>query len=166
MFIFLGKGFTEKLKEVQGATEEVEQIYLEKRKLSAQELVQMYAQGITNNTLDLKPLTDRTIKRKKNKGLSKPETPLYGVGDGSQRSLKNALVVTKTKKGYKVAPSTVKHHSGKLTLDYLFNIHENPKDSDRERAALKKVIELQRQKKKDKSALNRVKKLIVRKWNK
>lgn len=89
------------------------------------EMQKIFHDGIAFNQFRLEALADLSIKGKKSKGYSKPKTPLYGAGDDQgNRSYANMLNLTKTRNGWKLHPSTRKHHSGKITLRKLFQIHE------------------------------------------
>ena len=80
--------------------------------------------GIMKGTFGFEPLKPKTIARKKAQGLPKPDFPLYGIGPSDMKSYMNMLEIKKLKSGWKVTPSKKKHHTKKITLDHLFQIHE------------------------------------------
>jgi len=85
-----------------------------------------FKEGIKENSFGLKRLSDLTIKKKEREGLPKPTYPLYGVGDESKRqSYMNMLRIKEQKQGFVVYPSKEKHHSEKITLNRLWNVHEH-----------------------------------------
>lgn len=83
--------------------------------------------GIKFDTFRLERLVEITIGQKMRKGYSNPTTPLYGAGDSeSPVSYANMMRITKkSNKSWVLEPSTEMHHSGKITLDFLFKIHEH-----------------------------------------
>lgn len=91
---------------------------------SATGVIEEFQDGIRMNNMGLQKLQDATIKGKLRKGYDKPETPLYGLGDKSEKSYINMLRIRKIKNGYKVYPSKAKHHSSGLALNDLFKVHE------------------------------------------
>ena len=93
-------------------------------KSSAVTLIQEFQSGIRMNDMGLKPLQPGTVASKQRKGYDKPENPLYGVGDRSDKSYINLLRIRQLKNGYKVYPSKGRHHSSSLPLNVLFEIHE------------------------------------------
>ena len=95
-------------------------------KKDADGLVKTFHDGIKNNTLDLEPLSQVTIDNKINSypATPIPTSPLYGQGDNKKQSYANMLKIKKMKSGYKVYPSTAKHHKSKLPLNVMFAIHE------------------------------------------
>lgn len=86
--------------------------------------VDTYKEGIRKNNFGLVPLKKESEAQKRQKGYSKPGTPLYGAGDSVKNSYINALRIRKIKKGYRVFISKAKHHSANLPLNVLFEIHE------------------------------------------
>jgi len=86
----------------------------------------IFHDGIKDNRLGLDALAESTIRSKKAKGYPKAKSPLYGAGDTEgDRSYANMLLIAKVKNGWKLRPSTRKHHSGNVTLKDLFMIHEH-----------------------------------------
>jgi len=83
-----------------------------------------FRMGIKKNSLGLDPLSMRTIDKKRAEGLKKPIYPLYGVGPDDVDSYMNMMVVKKIDNGYEVTPSEEWHHTEKIKLDHLFQIHE------------------------------------------
>jgi hypothetical protein len=78
------------------------------------------------NNFGLQKLADWTIQRKMTQGMERPQVPLYGMGDDKKDdSYINGLRLRKLKDGYKVFFSRKKHWSGELTLEDLYQIHEN-----------------------------------------
>ena len=94
-------------------------------KKDAEGLVEEYKKGIRENNFGLVPLSSITVKIKREKGYSRPYSPLYGAGDSKTNSLINSLRIRKIKKGYRVFISSAKHHDSNLSLKALFNIHEH-----------------------------------------
>ncbi|MBD3278334.1 MAG: hypothetical protein GF388_08545 [Candidatus Aegiribacteria sp.] len=93
-------------------------------KRDAYGLVDEFQQGIRNGTLGLRRLKSSTIRQKRRKGYPRPGTPLYGKGDTDKRSYINMLRVRKERKGYRVYQSRGMHHSGRISLRALYEIHE------------------------------------------
>lgn len=93
-------------------------------KRDAYGVIDAFREGIQRNNFKLARLRESTIRSKQSKGYPAPSRPLYGLGDQSDQSYMNMLRATKTSDGWAVAPSTEAHHSGRITLDHLFNIHE------------------------------------------
>lgn len=91
----------------------------------ANELIKIFQEGIRDGTFDLEPLAPGTVASKRRAGLQRPRTPLYGQGDDQKRSLLNALLIRRTKNGYRVAPRAARHHTAALRLKQLLDIHEN-----------------------------------------
>lgn len=88
-------------------------------------VIDEYQKGIKRNNFGLTPLSPATIKLKREKGLPKPTTTLYGEGDGEKNSLINALSFRKIKNGYRLVRRTAKHHESDLPLNVLLAIHEH-----------------------------------------
>jgi hypothetical protein len=87
--------------------------------------IKLFQDGIKNREFGLEKLKDGTIQQKKYMNYKKPETPLYGMGlELERKTYINILKIKKLKKGYKIYPSSEKHHKSKLTLRELFIIHE------------------------------------------
>lgn len=95
-----------------------------KLKYDAYNIKREFSAGIAKNRLGLEVLSPTTIRQKIKSGYNQPTTPLLGKGGNDPRSYKNMLNVRKVKKGWKVYPSRRLHHSMKITLRYLFYIHE------------------------------------------
>lgn len=86
----------------------------------------IFHDGIRDNELGLIALSSNTVESKRRKGNLNPSSPLYGMGDAvGKNSYSNMLILTKRKNGWKLSPSRRKHHSGKVTLKELFQIHEH-----------------------------------------
>jgi CxxC motif-containing protein len=95
------------------------------RKKDALELVKIFHDGIKKNKLGLQKLEKITIENKKARGYKQPRTPLYGLGDESEKkSFVNMLRIKKLKNGWKVVPSRGKHHEANMELRQLLKIHE------------------------------------------
>jgi DNA-binding cell septation regulator SpoVG len=90
----------------------------------AVELIQEFQKGLRNNSFGLTPLKEATIEGKIRNGYSKPDNPLYGLGDRSDKSYVNMMRIRKLKNGYRVQPSKGKHHKSGLALRDLFVVHE------------------------------------------
>jgi hypothetical protein len=84
-----------------------------------------FQNGITKNNFGLVPLSELTIDSKRKKGYVKPTTPLYGKGDSEEESYKNMMEIIKEGNKWILRPKASLHWSGKLTLDFLFKIHEH-----------------------------------------
>ena len=93
-------------------------------KRDAYGVIEAFRDGIQKNNFKLKRLRESTIRSKQSKGYPAPNRPLYGLGEQSDKSYMNMMRVSRTKNGWRVRPSRGKHHSGRITLDHLFNIHE------------------------------------------
>lgn len=83
-----------------------------------------FGTGISGRKFGLTPLKSETILSKQEKGFSKPSTPLYGEGESDERSYLNMMEVKKTKNGWSVGPSKRLHHSRKIRLKKLLEVHE------------------------------------------
>ena len=88
-------------------------------------VIDEYQKGIRRNNFGLHRLNPVTVKNKKENGLPKPNTPLYGEGDAEKNSLINALGIRKIKNGYRIYRRTAKHHKSDLPLNALLAIHEH-----------------------------------------
>jgi hypothetical protein len=93
-------------------------------KRDAQGVIKEFQQGIIKNDLRLEPLKLSTIKRKRSHGAKKPENPLYDLGIDDPRSYVEMMKIVKLKNGYRVRPSSKKHHTSDLKLKDLFDVHE------------------------------------------
>ncbi len=88
-------------------------------------LIETFRKGIRSDTFGLRRLKPETVKRKSRRGLSKPTTPLYALGDQEKKSYLNMMRVRRLKgRGYRVSPSWAKHHESELQLRHLFVVHE------------------------------------------
>ena len=87
-------------------------------------LIRVFREGIKKNSFRLKTLQPKTVERKRGKGLTRPKTPLYALGEEEENSYINMLRIRRLKKGYRVAPSRAKHHESQLKLKDLFVVHE------------------------------------------
>lgn len=101
-----------------------EQIMIGKLKRDAIGLIKEFQKGIRSNNFGLKKLQQATITGKLRKRYDKPETPLYGLGDRSEKSYINMLRMRRIKNGWKVYPSWAKHHKSPLALRDLLIVHE------------------------------------------
>lgn len=101
-----------------------ENVLLADRKGDAQDLKNIYHNGIKFDRLQLQRLAETTVETKRKQNKPQPERPLYGMGDLEDDSLMNALEIVKTSKGYKVQFREDKHHEANLTLKQLAMIHE------------------------------------------
>ena len=87
--------------------------------------IKNFKEGIRLNSFRLEKLTDGTIRRKRQLGMERPRTPLYGRGDDvKDRSYINMLRMRKLINGHKVFVSVAMHHSGAIRLRDLFVVHE------------------------------------------
>lgn len=94
-------------------------------KKDAVKLIEIFQEGIRDNSFGLEPLKDKTIQRKIREGKSKPTFPLYGDGDDENESYINMFRIRKIKKGYRVYARWAKHHEAPLQLRWLLDVHEN-----------------------------------------
>lgn len=94
------------------------------RKGDAVQFVDQFKKNIRHNRLNLEPLAEKTVASKKRKGYSKPDTPLYGLGDEGDKTYINMFLIRKIKDGWKAYPRWAKHHDSDLQLRELFEIHE------------------------------------------
>lgn len=94
------------------------------RKGDADKFIDQFKKNIRNNRLNLEPLAPKTIEAKERQGLPKPENPLYGLGDWSDKSYMNMFLLKRLTKGWKAYPRWAKHHTSNLTLRQLFEVHE------------------------------------------
>jgi hypothetical protein len=96
-----------------------------KRKRDCKQIIDIFSNGIKNNTLGLEPLTLNTVKNKTSQGDPKPKNPLYGQGElQKDRAFYNMLRIKRIKRGWKVVPSQALHYSKKIKLSDLLDIHE------------------------------------------
>ena len=122
----LSKTYYAKIKRIKRLPRLVSETMEANARKDAVGVVEEYKNGIRKNNFSLEKLKPETIQRKKRKGYPKPATPLYGLGDaGSPRSLIDALYIRRLKTAYKIMISKRKHHSGKVSLELLFRVHEN-----------------------------------------
>ena len=91
-------------------------------KKDAEGLVKTFQEGIRENKFGLIPLSPNTVARKK--GMPSPDTPLFGAGDTKKNSLINALQIKKLRNGYQVKGRRARHHTSKLSLEALLDVHE------------------------------------------
>jgi hypothetical protein len=90
------------------------------------EINQIFHDGIKKNGLGLEPLAEITVGAKRRAGYKNPNTPLYGKGDDAEeRSYMNMMNIMKVPMGWKLYPSHRMHWTKKITLDFLFKIHEH-----------------------------------------
>jgi hypothetical protein len=125
MSVKFSNSYNAKVKRIKAIPKLYEDYAMTVRKKDAEGLIKTFHDGIKKNTLGLQNLKPETIEAKKRKGYPKPETPLYGLGDKTDRSLMNSLLLRKLKNGYKVYFSKKKHHSAGITLERLWQTHEN-----------------------------------------
>lgn len=93
-------------------------------KWNATQLILEFQDGIRKNNFGLEKMKQASITSKMRKTYKMPATPLYGLGDRSDKSYINMMRIKKIKHGYKVYPSWAKHHDSNLKLNELFKIHE------------------------------------------
>jgi len=104
---------------------ETQGIFLSAVKRDALRYMRNFKQGILLNTFGLDALEDGTIVRKRREGMSNPDFPLYGMGDERERdSYMNMMRIKPIREGYRVYPSKDLHHSERIELNRLFNVHE------------------------------------------
>lgn len=90
------------------------------------DLKRIFHSGIKNNTLGLDALAEATVMGKIRKGYKRALSPLYGAGDQERdRSYSNMMRITKVGNGWKLSPNNRLHHSRKIKLKDLFQIHEH-----------------------------------------
>jgi hypothetical protein len=116
--------FHAKMARIQRLPQMIEGTMMGQMKSSATGVIEEFKKGLRMNNMGLEKLKDATIASKTRKGYEKPENPLYGLGDRSDKSYINMMRIRKIKNGYKVYPSKGKHHSSGLSLADLFKVHE------------------------------------------
>lgn len=94
------------------------------RKRDANELVDIWRDGLQHNSLNLQSLKFKTIGRKRSLGYRYPSSPLYGLGMEGTKTYIKGMRVWKTAKGYTVHMIDGKHHDSKISLASLFVVHE------------------------------------------
>jgi len=90
----------------------------------AYDFIKLWQSNIRANALGVRRLKAKTVKAKQRLGYTRPDVPLYGLGDDDPHTFINMMRVFKIKDGYRVAPGRKRHHKSKLTLKELFNVHE------------------------------------------
>ncbi len=90
----------------------------------ATETIEVFQDGIDNDTFRLERLKPATITRKESQSMRHPTRPLHGRGPLEKNSYRNLFRIQKLKHGYRLIPRTAKHWSGRIKLDHLFAIHE------------------------------------------
>lgn len=89
---------------------------------------ELFRNGILGRELRLTPLTEHTIRAKRDKGYAEPETPLYGLGDSGRNTYAHMMEVVKESEGRQkrwiVRPRDDRHHESGLPLSAMFIIHE------------------------------------------
>jgi len=113
-----------KMARIKRLPELAESVMMGKLKRDATNLIEEFQKGIKQNNFGLQKLQKATIDGKLKMKYDKPETPLYGLGDRSEKSYINMMRIRKIKNGYKVYPSWAKHHKSQLALRDLFIVHE------------------------------------------
>lgn len=116
--------FHAKMARIQRLPTMIEGTMMGHMKSSATGVIEEFKKGLRMNNMGLEKLKEATIASKTRKGYEKPENPLYGLGDRSEKSYINMMRIRKIKNGYKVYPSKGKHHSSGLSLADLFKVHE------------------------------------------
>lgn len=95
-----------------------------KLKRDAAGIIEMFQEGIRDNSFRLERLKPATIARKAAQGYRKPRAPLYGKGDDHRDSLINMWYFVKIKNGWRVRPRNAQHHSRRIKLKDLWIVHE------------------------------------------
>lgn len=95
----------------------------ESERALAEDFLRFFRKSLREGKLRLVRLSETTIQDKRNKGYSRPEVPMYGMGDSSDRSYINLISVRRTQKGFRVGPiGSMKHHGG-MTIHSLAVYH-------------------------------------------
>lgn len=94
------------------------------RKRDANELVNIWRDGLQKNSLGLQSLKFKTIARKRSLAYRYPSSPLYGLGMEGTKTYIKGMRAWKTAKGYTVHMIDGKHHGSKISLASLFIVHE------------------------------------------
>jgi hypothetical protein len=87
-------------------------------------IVSTFKKGLLENSLGLKPLKPKTVRRKQRQGYRHPTSPLVGLNGNNPRTYKNMLVIRRGKRKITIRPSNRKHWKSKLTLKQLYEVHE------------------------------------------
>jgi len=94
------------------------------RKADAVRLIDIFVEGIENDSFGLKRLKPETVREKQRKGYPQPDNPLMGMGGDDKRLYRQMLMIRKLKNGYRIRPSDRKHHKANISLKTLFYVHE------------------------------------------
>lgn len=115
----------EKIKRIEQAGKELNAIIPDILLGMAGSYSMKFKSALKSNELGLKPLKPITIRSKKSKGFSQPETPLFGAGDTKENTLYNSLRYKKESDTVRVFVSGKRHWDAGITMNELFNIMEN-----------------------------------------
>lgn len=125
MAVKFSNSYKAKVNRISKLPKYIEGILEAQTKKDASSLIKEFKKGIKENSLELWPLKESTIRRKELQGFEEPDFPLYGLGDEDKYfSYMNMLRYKKIKNGYKVYPSKESHWSKRLSLRKLFLVHE------------------------------------------
>jgi hypothetical protein len=94
------------------------------RRGDADSLIAYFRSGIAERRFRLAPLQPRTVAAKARRGEPNPAAPLYGMGLPEARSYVRALKRYRARRGWVVRFPAARHHSSKLTMDKLHEVHE------------------------------------------
>lgn len=102
----------------------IEEIYYAYTESDANNFIKKFKSNLKNNKLGVAPLSPVTVERKREKGYSKPSTPLYGKGESDKNSYYYMFLLKRIANGHRVYPRWAKHHEGDIQLRELLHIHE------------------------------------------
>jgi hypothetical protein len=91
----------------------------------AKNFIKKFQENLSTNKFKNYELNGISIQRKEELGYKKPEIPLYGKGKDDDKSYYNMFLYKRISKGMQVYPRWAKHHTSKLQLRHLLEIHEN-----------------------------------------
>lgn len=117
--------YNAKLKRIRRLPQLVKEVADASTQRDAKGIIKDFQDGIRKDSFDLFSLQYSTIKSKRNKGYSKPSTPLYGLGDSGNNTYINMFIIKKVRNGYRIVARWAMHHEAGIPLRTLFFIHEN-----------------------------------------
>jgi len=119
--------FKKRFKEFKSSPQKIEVLLTRYAKRQGKVIVNNFKEGILNDSLGLKRLTPKTIKKKSNQGFDNPDKPLVGKGKSRKNSYANMMKITSIKNGVKISPRNGMHWSKTVSLKKLFVYHEYSK---------------------------------------
>ena len=90
----------------------------------AYDFIKAWQRDVRTDAHQVARLKAKTVARKRRLGYTKPETPLYGLGDRDTHTYINMMRIYALRDGYRVAPGRKVHHQSGLKLRDLFVVHE------------------------------------------